>query len=139
MPQSFALCEPLCKRKVRTMRNDLCAPPLHYVRMVRKITGPAVWYAKAWIKHKGLKQRDIVARTPFNKGQVSDYIRGKRRWNADVLAEFAHAIGVEPPDLLRPPQEVENDLARYLFGLDQDKRKRAMRVIQAMDDEDKVA
>ena len=134
MPQSFALCEPYCKRKVRTMRNDLILPLRHHVRMVRKISGPAVWYAKEWIKHKGLRQADIVSRTPFNKGQVSEYVNGSRRWNADVLAEFANAIGVEPPDLLRPPHDVENDLALFLQRMDQRKRAQAMRLIRALDD-----
>jgi transcriptional regulator with XRE-family HTH domain len=112
------------------------------VRMVRKLkahgphkrrTDMPKWYAREWIAAKGLKQTDIVARTSFNKGLVSAYISGSRRWNEDVLFEFAHAIGVDWADLLKPPQQVENELANYVMGMDAKKRAQALKVLRALE------
>lgn len=103
--------------------------------MLRKKAKVPVWYALEWLKHKGLRQSDIVARTEYNKGQVSEYVNGGRRWNEDVLAAFAHALGVEPADLLRPPQAVENELASYVMKLDAGRRAIALRMLKAMADE----
>lgn len=103
--------------------------------MLRKRLARPVWYAKEWLVHKNLRQADIVARTDYNKGQVSEYVNGSRRWNEDVLAGFAHALGVEPADLLRPPLAVENELAAVVMKLDGRRRAQALRVIKAMADE----
>jgi len=113
------------------MRNDAQVVALHHVRIMRtKQTGPR-WYAKEWLAEKGLKQSDVVSRTPFNKGQVSEYVNGSRRWNADVLDHFAVAIGVDPSDLLRPPVAVENELAAYVMKLDAQQQGRALRIIKS--------
>ena len=95
-----------------------------------------VWYAKEWIAHKGLRQSDIVARTPFNKGQVSEYVNGKRRWNQDVLEAFADAIGIEWDDLLRPPVSVKNELAEYIMRLDEKQKAQALKIIKALSEKD---
>lgn len=119
------------------MRNDPQAAWGQDVRMVRKTKERRpIWYAKEWLAKKGLRQTDLVARTTYNKGQVSEYLSGDRRWNEDVLAAFAHAIGVEPSDLLRPPVEVENDVAAYVMRMDGKKRARALKVLKAMEDEE---
>jgi transcriptional regulator with XRE-family HTH domain len=111
---------------VRNMRKVIPAPQSHR----------RVWYAKEWIAHKGLRQSDIVARTPFNKGQVSEYVNGKRRWNQDVLEAFANAIGVEWDDLLRPPINVKNELAEYIMRLDEKQRAQALKIIKALSEKD---
>lgn len=68
------------------------------------------WFVKEWLLYKGLRQKDLVARTDWNKSQVNEWVNEKQRWNRDVLFAFAHAIGVEPGDLLRrPPREPIDD------------------------------
>lgn len=99
--------------------------------MVRMNKNPG-WYVREWLKDRGLRQADIVSRTSFNKGQVSEYVNGTRRWNEDVLREFAHAIGVDAPLLLRPPGHVDNELAAYVMRMDAAKRAQALRIIKAL-------
>lgn len=118
------------------MRNDFVFGRAHLVRMVRRKLRQQSWYAREWIAHKNLRQTDIVARTAFNKGQVSDYVNGKRRWNEDVLAEFAQALGIDQADLLRPPQAVENELASYVMKMDESRRVRALRLLKAIEREE---
>lgn len=133
--QEYAQCEPQFKGKVRLQRNDIHARSLHSVRMVRKPRHPG-WYVKEWLAAKGLRQADVVARTPFNKGQVSEYVNGSRRWNEDVLREFAHAIGVDDPLLLRPPGHVENEISAYVMRMDSAKRAQALRIMKALAEEE---
>lgn len=64
---------------------------------------PPTWFVSEWLKEKGLKQADLVAKTGYLKGDVSLWVNERRRFNADVLEAFAKAIGVSPADLLRPP------------------------------------
>ena len=121
--------------------TTLYKKPLKIVRIIRKISSLSQhhrrpWYAKEWMTHKGLRQSDIVSRTSFNKGQVSEYMNGKRRWNQDVLEAFADAIGVDWGNLLRPPEAVENELADYVMAMDKKKQARALRVIKAIAEED---
>lgn len=109
----------------------------HIVRIMRKRTdkqsgGRQIWYAREWITHKGLRQADIVARTPFNKGQVSEYVNGTRRWNEDVLKAFADAIGIDWADLLRPPVAIANELAEYVMKLDERQRSQVLKIIKAI-------
>lgn len=63
------------------------------------------WYVKEWLVHKSMKQADLVDRTGHTKSEVSEWVNEGRRYNADVLAEFARAIGVDPAELLQPPGE----------------------------------
>lgn len=64
------------------------------------------WFAKEWLKAKGVRQAAIVAGTNHNKSEVSQWVSEKRRFNADVLEEFARIIGVPASDLLKHPSEV---------------------------------
>lgn len=130
--EKFAQCGPLFKTKVRVSRNDECPDLAQIVRMVRKgkINRPG-WYVREWLVHKSLRQADVVARTALGKGQVSEYVNGKRRWNQDVLEQFAHAIGIDPPDLLKPPQGVDNELAKYVMRMDERRRAQALRILKA--------
>lgn len=69
------------------------------------------WFAKEWLAYKGLRQTDVVSRTTLTKSLVSEYVGGSRRWNEDVLEDFARVLGIEPADLLRAPYESESKLA----------------------------
>lgn len=101
--------------------------------MVRKRQKPQfVWYAREWMVHKGLRQTDIVERTGIPKGMVSAYLSRSRRINEDILAAFAGAIGVDAADLLRPPHLVENELARFVMELDEQRRQQALRLLKAI-------
>ena len=62
-----------------------------------------LWHVKEWLAYKGMKARDLVDQTGHSKSEISEWINGKRRFNADVLDAFARVIGVDPGDLFRLP------------------------------------
>lgn len=141
--QVFAQCEPFDKREVRKPRNDRGTCFGQYVRTMRskKAHSPRqrrqpTWYAREWLAAKNLRQTDIVARTNYNKGLVSAYVSGARRWNEDVLAAFALAMSVDRADLLRLPDATPNELAEYAKGLDEKRQAKALRIIKAVTDDD---
>lgn len=91
------------------------------------------WFVREWLEFKGLRQKDLVSRTDWNKSQINEWVNGKQRWNRDVLHAFAHAIGVEPADLLKPPptDPVDDEFSRFVVGLDQAQKKRLLRLWEA--------
>jgi len=107
----------------------------------KHFAGRPSWYVREWLLSRNLRQADLVSRTEFNKSQVSEFVNGRHRFNADVLQAFAEAIGVEAADLLRPPHSPDNELAAYVMRLDKAKRTRALRVLKAAlgDEDEKVA
>ena len=111
------------------MRNDRFSWAVHTLPM-KKRRSP-IWYAREWLDEKGLKQSHIVQRTGLSKGMVSEYISGSRRWNEDVLIAFAHALGIEPGDLLKPPNPPPNELAAYVMRLDEKRRAMALKILKA--------
>jgi transcriptional regulator with XRE-family HTH domain len=96
-------------------------------------SGDPGWYVREWLVFKGLRQKDLVSRTDWNKSQVNEWVNGSERWNRDVLHAFAHAIGVEPADLLRPPpiNPVDDEFSRFVVQLDQRGKERALRLLRA--------
>lgn len=93
------------RRKFEIGITTVCRLMSHNSAMSKLPSVHPGWYVHEWLKHRNLKQRDLVDRTEWNKSQISEWVGGKERWNRDVLNGLARAIGVEPADLLRPPQE----------------------------------
>lgn len=58
------------------------------------------WFLKEWLKHLGVTQEELGARTGFSKGHVSDIMNGRLRYNEDTLAAFADALGRTPAEIL---------------------------------------
>ena len=132
--RKFGYFEPAVKLKVRNSRNDPPNAVWHCSNMSKLKKRQPEWHVKEWLEFKGLRQKDLVARTDWNKSQINEWVNGKERWNRDVLYGFAHAIGVDWSDLLKPPptDPVENALARLIVEMDHRQKGQALRVLQAM-------
>jgi transcriptional regulator with XRE-family HTH domain len=63
------------------------------------------WYLREWRKAKGLKQHHIAEAMGTSNSVVSEQETGKRRMNDDGILGWAAALGVEPVDLFRHPNE----------------------------------
>jgi transcriptional regulator with XRE-family HTH domain len=137
----FGYSELTVKRKVRNIRNDFQPLPIHSSNMAKIRKTKPDWFVREWLEFKGLRQKDLVSRTEYNKSQVSEWVSGAERWNRDVLYAFAFAIGVDASDLLKPPpvDPVENELAKLIVEMDQRQKARTLRLLRAMADESKAA
>lgn len=139
--RKFGYFEPHVKEKVRTWHNDTPAVSSHSSVMSKRKklkAGDPGWYVREWLAFKGLRQKDLVSRTDWNKSQINEWVSGAERWNRDNLHAFAYAIGVEPADLLRPPpplaDPVDDEFSRFVVRLDREEKKRLLRLWEAVSD-----
>ena len=91
------------------------------------------WFVREWLVFKGLRQKDLVSRTDWNKSQINEWVTGAERWNKDVLYAFANAIGVDAADLLRPPSAAKQDdeFSKFVVNLDQRQKARLLSLWRA--------
>jgi transcriptional regulator with XRE-family HTH domain len=61
------------------------------------------WFLREWRMAKGMTLAQLAERLNTSAGFLSDLENGKRRMNDGWMGDIAHAIGVEPIDLLRDP------------------------------------
>ncbi len=61
------------------------------------------WFTREWREHRGMSQDQVAAFLDTNRGQISKLERGDLRMNDDWIAGIAHALRVEPSDLLHDP------------------------------------
>lgn len=137
MLPKFGYFEPPVNRKVRNSRNDPAHDSDQNSEMSKLKAQKQRWYVKEWLEHKGLRQKDLVARTDWNKSQINEWVNDKERWNRDVLFAFADAIGVEPDQLLRlPPREpIDDEFDLMVQKLGTRDKARLMRLWIAAKDE----
>jgi transcriptional regulator with XRE-family HTH domain len=63
------------------------------------------WYLKEWLAATGTSQAELGRRTDYPKAKVSDLVLGKQRYNRDILNDIAHALNVQPYELLMHPAD----------------------------------
>jgi transcriptional regulator with XRE-family HTH domain len=63
------------------------------------------WYLKEWLAATATTQAELVRRTDYPKAKVSDLVTGKQRYNRDILNDIAHALNVQPYELLMHPAD----------------------------------
>jgi transcriptional regulator with XRE-family HTH domain len=67
------------------------------------------WFLKEWRKFRGLSQEKLGERIGVSKGDISNWEKGKRRYNQDLLEQLAEALECEPADLImRDPTDPES-------------------------------
>lgn len=72
-------------------------------------------YMVEWRDKRGLTQQQLADRIGTTKESISRWETGKRQMNVEILAEVAHALDIDVPDLFRSPdQPTPADLLRDL-------------------------
>jgi len=66
-------------------------------------------YLREWRQHVGLTQEQLAGRLDTYKGQISNYENGKRDVSSDTQQALADALGIDVPDLYRPPERPSAD------------------------------
>lgn len=62
-----------------------------------------------WRKKRELTQEQLAARLDTTKPQVSNWENGRRMMSYQVQAALAEALGIEPSDLFRHPDQPSAD------------------------------
>lgn len=91
-------------------------------------------YFRQW--RGALNQDQAAERSGLSQEAISRIETGKTDPTVTHLYALAHAYGCEPPDLLRPPKPPKNELAAYIMKMDERRRKRALKMLKALDEED---
>lgn len=73
-------------------------PHVHYLWMGKKkkpaeATPVPKWFVLEWLEFTEKTQADLIRRTGWAKGRVSDLVNMKERWNGDHLVAFSAEIG----------------------------------------------
>jgi transcriptional regulator with XRE-family HTH domain len=63
------------------------------------------WYLNEWLETLQVSQAELGRRTDYPKAKVSDLANGKQRYNRDILNDIAHALNVQPFELLMHPAD----------------------------------
>jgi transcriptional regulator with XRE-family HTH domain len=56
---------------------------------------------------RGLSQEQLAFEAEMKRSYLSDLERGNRNPSVRALGRLAEALGVEPPELLRPRDQIE--------------------------------
>lgn len=91
---------------------------------------PPLWYLREWMQAKGVtKQADMMKLAGWSKATMSQLYNGKQDFSPKILKEAAHALGVQPYELLMHP-----DQAMAMMRL----RKDALRIVADSADIDRT-
>jgi transcriptional regulator with XRE-family HTH domain len=63
------------------------------------------WYLSDWLSTLHMSQTELGRRTDYPKAKVSDLVRGKQRYNRDILNDIANALKIHPYELLMHPSD----------------------------------
>ena len=79
--------------------------------MVTRIRSPKPvrHFIREWREAKGKSQQQVADLLDTAKGQISRWENSKRGVNVEVLAALAYALGIEPEDFYRHPNQPSAD------------------------------
>lgn len=63
------------------------------------------WFLADWMASKNMSQADLCRATGFPKAKVSELVNGKSRYNRDVVNAVAHAMHIDPYEILMHPAD----------------------------------
>lgn len=93
--------------KVRTYPADIQALKSHNANMARRgiPKGPVSWYINEWMAAVGIKtQAELGKLANWSKATTSQICNGKQDYSPAIIKAASEALGVEPFELLIPPE-----------------------------------
>ena len=91
---------------------------------------PTRHFIREWRLAKGLSQDKLANLLDTSKGQISNWENDKRGVHLEVLGAVVYALGVEPDQLLRPPQNTSLD--SLLKNATPAQREQAIAVVETL-------
>lgn len=91
---------------------------------------PVRQYLRQWRKKKGKTQQQVADLLDTDKAQVSSWETGRRGMTVEVQTAVAYALGIEPQDLFRDPEQPSVD--ELLRNATPEQRRMAFSVVETM-------
>jgi transcriptional regulator with XRE-family HTH domain len=91
---------------------------------------PVRHFLREWRIAKGKTQQQLADLIDTSKGQVSSWESQRRGMTMEVQTALAYALGIEPQDLFRDPEQPSAD--QLLKSATPEKRREVFTVIHAM-------
>ena len=109
---------------------------VHGEAMVKRIEAekPLKLFISEWRDRRGLSQDALAERVGTTKASISRWETGKRDITGESLAAIADALGLQPVQLFRHPDE--QSLDDLLDGTHPSLRRKALAVLQTLLAED---
>lgn len=79
--------------------------PLAEAQIRRVTDSEPDWQLQAWMRYRDKRQADLVKELGWPKARVNKYFHGHHPYRRDVLNELSRWLGIEPFELLMPPEE----------------------------------
>jgi transcriptional regulator with XRE-family HTH domain len=97
-------------------------------------------YLKAWRKHRGLTQERLGARLDDMSGaNISRIENGHQPYSQEFLEAAGRVLDCTPTDIIeRDPNRPENHLWRIIHSKSPKVQRRAVRIIEAIDDDEEA-
>lgn len=65
------------------------------------------WYLKDWMNLKGFSQTQMAMRAGWSNAKMSEMYNGKFQYKRDTVNQISKILGIEPFELLIPPELAE--------------------------------
>ena len=91
---------------------------------------PVRHFLREWRHAKGKTQQQLADLLDTDKGQVSNWENDKRGMTMEVQTGLAFALGIEPQDLFRDPEQPSVD--ELLRSATPEQRRQVLHVVEAM-------
>lgn len=103
----FAYHELFVNSIVRTSCNDFRQPNSQIGNMAEKQSDATIrpaWCIREWMDDLGLNQVEMINRTGWPKGSMSDIYNGKKTYNPALVSAAARALDIEEWELFMHPK-----------------------------------
>lgn len=64
------------------------------------------WFLSEWMDALGVRQRDLIDRTGYNKTTVSHLVSSRTDYSPTIVRDVAQALQIAPWELFLPPSDV---------------------------------
>ncbi|MED5549030.1 MAG: helix-turn-helix transcriptional regulator [Pseudomonadota bacterium] len=128
MSTEYAISILSAQAEVSHWRDDRSAPR----RYIPPMTKVRHFYLKQWRKHRGLTQQQLAEAIGMTKGYISNLETGEKRYNEDLLEDFARVLRCEPWELVarNPLDDSSAEIVSIWDHIDTSQRKLALDVLK---------
>lgn len=90
------------RRRISICGTDVAT---HFIDNCEMPNDQPNWYLQDWMRHFGKIQADLTKELGWDKSRANFLFHGKQPYKRERLNEAANWLGIEPYELLMPPEK----------------------------------